>query len=782
MRGFIVGFCVGMLALCLYCRHLPNSLWILFAAIISSILTLCLPKYLRSLSWGIIVGFIWLFIHVTIILDQALPPAFIAKNIMVTGRVISLPKVAPHYTQFILLLQNAHYKNSTFNYPLKIKLHWYSKWLHIHAGQVWQLQVRLKQPHSTFNPGGFDYERWLFSQNIRAVGYVRNSSKNNVIKKKQGLFNLTLWREELSYKLIRLLNKSLASAILLALVLGDRRYISASQWHVLQNTGTSHLVAISGLHIGLIAGFCFALFAWLWRRLPIVALYIPVQHVAAIAAIMGALMYSAMAGFALPTQRALVMICALLLMSVLRKQSISYYSLLGALLIILLLQPLAILSMSFWLSFTAVSILLYALSGRVYIGTKNAFVSKALQWWRAHWVIWLGLMPITLLFFQQVSLVAILANIIAIPWLSLLIVPLALLGCCLLLINQNMALPVLHIAIALINYLWQYLTILSHWQNAKWQYSIPYSWEFLAILLGVIFLLAPRGFPGRYLGGIFLLPLLFWHEPSPVYGAVRFTLLDVGQGLSAVVQTAKHVLIFDTGAKYSPDFDMGKTVVLPFLHYYYLHKINMMVISHGDNDHIGGAQSIINNTIVKQIVTSVPQRFIAAKRQHIKVAYCLAGQHWQWDGVRFKFLYPTSNILKLHKDNNQSCVLRVTVGKTHILLTGDIEALAESYLIKHDVTSLAANILVVPHHGSKTSSTWPFIEKVMPQYALFPVGYLNRYGFPKSLIVKRYQAEHATVFRTDITGAITFNIGRKGKIKQFSCYRYLVGHFWNQGN
>lgn len=259
------------------------------------------------------------------------------------------------------------------------------------------------------------------------------------------------------------------------------------------------------------------------------------------------------------------------------------------------------------------------------------------------------------------------------------------------------------------------------------------------------------------------------------HGKVWFTLLDVGQGLAAVIQTKQHVLIFDTGPKFSPEFDTGSAVIVPFLQINGVKKIDMLIVSHGDNDHIGGSQSLIKNIPTQKIITSVPEKFKAQQ-----AFFCRAGQHWQWDGVNFDVLYPTPELLGL--DNNSSCVLRVTTGNFHLLLTGDIEKLSENYLVTHQVKQLKANIIIAPHHGSRTSSTTAFLRAIEPEIVLIPVGYLNRYRLPSQLIIERYQNMHARIYDSIVGGAIMLCFGSEGLVAPVQQYRQLSSHFWNAKN
>ena len=467
---------------------------------------------------------------------------------------------------------------------------------------------------------------------------------------------------------------------------------------------------------------------------------LPTPYFAALFSLLGAFIYALLAGFSLPTQRALIMVIVVVSATLFsRKLAISYIFTL-TLLIILLWDPLSIISTGFWLSFGAVAVIIYALSGK-----DEQNISPLIKWglrtWRTQWAITLGLFPISLFVFNYFPIVSPLANAIAIPWVSFIIVPLTLLGTVLISIVPTIGHALLLVAANTLDALWvsiEYLANLGVWQQYK-----PPLWTVIVGMIGVAILLLPRGFPGRYLGIIWLLPLFFSPPALPNRGEVWFTLLDVGQGLSAVVRTENYVLLYDTGTKFS-----SRTTVLPFLHALGIKDIDKLLISHDDNDHSGGTQMILKNFRVKNMLSGMPKE---------SKNLCQAGQHWRWDDVDFQILHPTANLLA--KDNNRSCVLKISSKGGVILLTGDIEKSAEYQLI-HRYQQLKADILIVPHHGSNTSSTTSFINTVQPKIALISAGYRNRFGHPNKFVMQRYK--DILVLETAKTGAIQFKLSTKG--------------------
>ncbi|MBL4647949.1 MAG: DNA internalization-related competence protein ComEC/Rec2 [Gammaproteobacteria bacterium] len=730
-----------------------------------------LPDFLNTFLQGSAVSllaFILLLWHCQSVLQWTLPKPLEGKTITVIGNIASIPEAKQRGVSFLFHVQR--FNHQAIN--TRVMLRWYSKKnqrLQFSIGDRWQLQVRLKRPHSLENPGSFDYARGLFQKGIRATGYLVIGHNTYRHASHWYVYPIGRIRQAMQANITRLLKNKPLTGIIIALTIGEKNGITPSQWQILQNTGTSHLVAISGLHIGLIASVVFFLLRFVWRQFTYLSLRFAAPRAAAIASIIGALGYSALAGFSIPTQRAFVMVAVFMAMIVFRRQLISWQAFSMALLMVLLLQPLSVLSMGFWLSFTAVAVLIYALAARVRL---KGFYWKII---RPQYAVVVGLLPLTLLFFHQASLVSPIANVIAIPWVSFVTVPLSLLGALLSLVLPSLAYYFLAAAQLSLYYIWQLLTYLTGHPLFIWQHAVNSGWLLIFIVAGVALLLAPRGIPGRWLGIVCFLPL-FWQTPSaPRNGVVWLTLLDVGQGLSAVVQTQHHVLVFDTGAKYSDSFDMGKAVVVPYLLYRGIHQVSMLMISHGDNDHIGGAHSLISQLTVQQIKTSVPRRF-----KKIKATYCLAGQHWQWDGVLFNVLYPSRHFMndKTLSKNDLSCVLRISVGNTHILLTGDIEAAAERYLVTHQAAQLRANILIAPHHGSRTSSTQAFIRAVQPDDVLFPVGYRNRFHFPNWRIVKRYRAIEVQQYNTASDGAISFVLSAQQPIAKPILFRKIACHIW----
>jgi len=386
----------------------------------------------------------------------------------------------------------------------------------------------------------------------------------------------------------------------------------------------------------------------------------------------------------------------------------------------------------------------------------------------------LGMLPLLLVFFQSASLIAPIANVVAVPWVSILVVPLALLGTLVTFLHAATGEFLLVIAAGLLEPVWSWLDWLARAPLSTWEQHQPCAWTLLPGGLGLLLLLVPRGVPGRWLGLVLLLPVFFIQPERPGPGEVRMTLLDVGQGLAAVVQTQNHVLVYDAGPRFSEAFDTGAAVVIPFLRSRGLRRIDILVVSHGDNDHIGGVASLLSVFAAGRILSSVPGKVPQAAAEH-----CLRGQHWEWDGVVFRVLHPETG--SGQADNNTSCVLKIQAhGGQAILLTGDIEREAENLLLHEQGESLRAAVLVVPHHGSNTSSSPEFLARVDPAVALFPAGYLNRYRFPKQAVVERYDSGGAEHYQTGLAGAITVQLGGASRGPETSLYRDRARRYWMQ--
>lgn len=763
MRLGTIAFLLGIVLL-QQLRTLPALAWC-WLLIPAAGVALRLPR-VRPAALTL-AGLLWGLLHAHLILSTALAPVLEGRDVTIRGVVASLPERQGRRTRFDMDVSRLAWKGHAYPPPARVRLSWYGEAPPLRAGDLWRLTVRLKRPRGYMNPGGFDYEGWLFRHGLRATGYVRTDPANRRLGARPYAYALDRLRQRLSETLDRDLNDSPYTGIITALAVGDRHGISQAQWAVFNGTGTTHLMAISGLHVSLVAGMVFFVVRRLWARAVLPRRPWPAPKAAATAALAGAAIYAALAGFSIPTQRALIMLAVLMGAILFQRRYAAGFTLSLALFLVLILDPLAVMGAGLWLSFAAVALILYGMGGR--LDARGLWW----KWGRIHWLVTLGLTPLLLAFFQRASVCAPLANLVAVPWVSLVVVPLTLTGLGLTQLAPAVAGACLSAAAHAFGLLWPLLQWLSHMDPGPWLNRGIRWWTLVPAMAGTALLLAPRGLPSRHLGLVLMAPLFLDTAPKPAPGQVWFTLLDVGQGLSAVVQTHDHNLVYDTGPRLDAGFDTGRAVVVPYLHASGIGTLDMLLISHGDNDHIGGARSILALIPVRRVLTSVPGRLPGPNTRR-----CHGGQAWTWDGVRFVVLNPAPG--SRVRGNDASCVLRVQDRAGHvILLTGDIEREAERGLLHRHKARLAADIMTVPHHGSATSSTRAFVKAVNPCYALFPVGYRNRYGFPKPGVVARYTARGVRIYDTATAGAITFRLGGGEAIEPPRQYRRDEHHYWH---
>ncbi|BAU48453.1 competence protein ComEC [Sulfurifustis variabilis] len=709
----------------------------------------------------LVAGASWLTFRAGLILEQTLPEGLEGRDLIVEGFIADIPTPGEYGLRFEFDVAEAALGDSAVKVPRRILLSNADPGFAPRVGERWRMTVRLKRPHGFRNPGGFDYEAHLFRKRIRARGYVRDHPAAERLDPSHGLrYAVGRVRQGLGERLRAVLGERAHAGLIVALANGDTRGITDAQWNLLRRTGTVHLVAISGLHISLVAGLVFFLarFAWAWPGYTV--LRVPAPIFGAVAGFLAAAAYAALAGFVIPTQRALVMLAVALGAIVLRRRWAPSTLLATALLLVLVHDPLAVMAPGFWLSFVAVAAIVYAVRG------DQDGRSLWRKWGHVQWAVGLGMLPLLLGLFQQASLVSPLANLLAVPAFDLLVVPLTLLGAALIGLGQDGIAPLALVpATWLLDLLWSVLGGLADLPYAQWTQHRPADWALACAVVGTILLLAPRGWPARAVGVVWLLPLFLVRPPAPAAGEMWFTLLDVGQGLAAVVRTHAHSLVFDTGARFSSRFDAGSAVVVPYLQQAGIRSIDVLVVSHGDNDHAGGAPAVLAAFPVSRTLSGSPE---------VPGTPCRAGQAWRWDGVDFAVLGPPEPLAGRHNDG--SCVLRVSSANGTVLLSGDIERRAEEWLLEAGVP-LAADVLVAPHHGSRTSSTPGFLEKVRPRHVLFPVGYRNRYRHPHPDVVARYEAMGARLYDTPSGGALELRFDRKGITA--TGYRERERRYWH---
>lgn len=759
MLAWTLAFATGIYCL-LQFSTIP-SLWVLLILPLLFLLNRYFSAFRLILLFCL--GFSWALLRIGSDVSHSLNPDLESKVVQLTGNVISLPVIYDDHVQFLFDVNDVvDNQKHHFTSPGIIRLNWYKTKVIPAPGETWLLSAKLKRPYSFMNSGGFDYETWMMRQGIKATGYVKKSKTNQMLRESNGFFMQRL-RYKLSQEIKNKIDKPLRGLVL-ALSLGDRSQLDPNQWRALTHTGTNHLIAISGLHLGLIAGLIYFLSQTIWRQFYFATQIIPAPIIASILAFAGAFIYAALAGFSLPTQRALIMIAVFLLGLLSSRRLLVSNVVCIAIFLILLLDPFSILAADFWLSFTAVTLILYITRYR------HSDQSPLRRWLQLQCLLSLGLTPFLIFWFKQFPLYSIFANLLAIPIIGFIIVPLVLLAMFLLLTFPRGAEFIYDFVDKISNLHWSYLDFLSQQNSAIIPVAATNKASLIIAIIGIVILLMPKGLPGRWLGLLFLLPLLFPITTSLRPGEFKFSLLDVGQGLSAVIQTSQKMLVYDAGARFSERFNIGDAVIKPYLRHKGITQLDMLMISHGDNDHIGGAYSIIEQFRIDRVLSSVPEKLSISHAER-----CHAGQKWLWDGVEFEVLHPS--IESDFTGNNASCVLKVSSQHGSVLLTGDIEQAAEKSLINNMPEQIKVDILLAPHHGSKTSSSNELIATIAPEYAVISAGYRNRFGFPKQDIMSRYEAHGVKTLVTFMTGEISMKFSAAGLI--IEQFRSKNRRFWH---
>lgn len=708
-------------------------------------------------------------------LAEHLPVEWEGRDIAIVGIVSTLPLVDARAVRFQFEVE--HVLTEDAQLPRNLSLAWWRNPLgdsdaapfpELQPGQRWQFSVRVRRPRGMANPNGFDYEAWLLERGIRATGYVRTRASCRLLSPM--VHAPRYWAEAARHALRARIQAALGdrpyAGVIVALAVGDQRAIPSEQWQIFTRTGINHLMSISGLHVTMVSGLVLLLANALWRRSARLASRIPASKAAALCGLLAALIYTVLAGFAVPAQRTLYMLAVAALALWMGATGSVSAILAAALLVVLLLDPWAVLAPGFWLSFGAVAVILYTTVGRV------ARAGALHNWTTVQCAVTVALAPPLLAMFQQVSLVSPIANAVAIPVVSLIVVPLTLVG---MVVPFDLPLQAAHEVMRVCMALLDWLADLPH---AVWQQPAPAPWTVAVAIAGIAWLLLPRGFPARWLGVLLALPL-FWVAPPPLANEeARVTVLDVGQGLAVVVRTRHHALLYDTGPAFGPGADSGSRIVVPFLRAAGVRAVDAMIVSHDDIDHTGGAESVLSAVPVARLYTSLPD-LDPLLLESATALRCFSGQAWSWDGVQFEMLGPSRESYDdlAVKDNDRSCVLRIVTRAGHFLLPADIERRGERALITQYGAELYADVLIAPHQGSRTSSSSDFIAQVKPQVVVFPVGYRNRFGHPHRDVVDRYRAVGVRMYRTDRDGAISFLFTREGAIR-IEPYRAVYRRYW----
>lgn len=701
----------------------------------------------------------WTALHAGGVLGSQLPPALEGRQLQVSGVVAGLPDAGARRTRFLLRVDADMAQPPALRGRL-LQLAWYDGFgaagagpRHLlRAGSRWRFQVRLRAPRGLQNPGGFDAERHALARRLVATGLVRPGTEQELGPPR----GVDAWRERMAARIDAAVI-SQSSRYVRALALGDTRALAEGDWQILRAAGLTHLIAISGFHVGMVAGCVGWLAGLFWRLAPWLGRLLPRPQAAALAALAGAVVYAAVAGFSLPTVRTVLMIAVVVAARCWRRPLDLPGSLALAALAVLLWDPLSVLVAGFWLSFVGVAWLLWCLPGRQH--WLRGFLA-------AQWVATLGLLPLTVMLFGQASAAGPLANLLAIPWWTLVVVPLALLGTALEAVLPGAGGWIWQLSAVCFDASWPLFSGLSDSPFALWWLPESGALALMLALAGALWLLLPRTIPGKGMALLLWLPLLWPSRELPAQGEFELHVFDVGQGLSVLVRTAGHSLLYDTGPAVRDGFDAGERVVVPALRALGVKQLDLGVISHGDADHAGGLEAV--RTVVPVTRWQVPPGWDLEGATR-----CGGGIRWRWDGVEFEFLHPPPGFPYL--GNESSCVLRVASPHGVALLTGDIGEVVEQRLVRSLPAVLKADVVLVPHHGSGSSSQASFITATQARLALVSAGHGNRFGHPRAEVVERWRRAGAEVLQTGSSGAVRVWLGKAGlQVRERRTWRVRV--------
>ncbi|KQP43360.1 DNA internalization-related competence protein ComEC/Rec2 [Pseudorhodoferax sp. Leaf274] len=704
---------------------------------------------------------------------QALAPALEGRDLLLTGRVAAMPQPGDLAVRLLLDVDAAQMDGAAVRVPPRVELSWYRGSLDgvpqrpadVLAGDRWAVQVRLRAPHGQRNPHGFDYELWQWERGVQATGYVRAGPRDAPprLLERGWRHPVERARQAVREAIFARIAEPARAGVVAALAMGDQGAVERADWDLFRATGVSHLLSVSGLHVTMFAWLATALVGWGWRRLDRLgwraSLWCPAPHAGLVGGVVLAAAYALFSGWGVPAQRTLVMLAVVALLRLAGRQW--PWPLVWALagLAVLALDPWALLQAGFWLSFVAVGVLFASDAGRVAQGA----VARVQRLLREQAIVTVALAPLSLMLFQQVSLVGLVANLLAIPWVTLVLTPLALLGV--------VFAPLWDLAAAATSAMLAVLAWLAQWPLASLSHAAVPLPLGTAALLGAVLLVLRLPLGVRLLGLPLLLPALLWQPARPAPGQFDLLAADIGQGNAVLVRTAGHSLLYDTGPRHGQDSDAGHRVLVPLLRALG-ERLDRVVVSHADSDHSGGAGTVLAAQPQAALLASLPDGHVLAVRY--PVTRCAAGQRWEWDGVRFEVLHPPDDAARDAKPNTLSCVLRVVAQGRAVLLAGDIEQAQEQQLAASGA-DLHADLLLVPHHGSKTSSSTALLRAVAPRFALVQAGYRNRFGHPAPEVVQRLQAHGATVVGSPACGAAQWRSDAPDRV---DCARVQQPRYW----
>ena len=727
---------------------LPAAGWLLAGLVAGAAGWLFGRRMALRVPGALLAGFTLCALHAAWALSLQLPVDHERSDVVLTGRVVGLPEHDDDRTRFLFRVGRSE-DNPEYLRGRKLRLAWYDGWGdrgsrrgEIEAGSAWSFTARVRAPRGLRNPGWFDGEKQSLARRIAAIGYIRDAEPVERLGEARGM---DAWRDAMAGRIDASVASD-SSRYVRALALGDTRQLAEADWEALRATGLTHLIAISGFHVGLVAGFFALLGAGIWRLLPGLGRWLPRPQAAAIVALAGALFYAAVAGWELPTVRTVLMIGVVVVARMARRSLRVADSLALAAVAVTLVDPLSLLTAGFWLSFAGVAWLVWCLP-RV---DEQRLVPGFLT---AQWVATLGLLPLTAVLFGQASLAGPVANLVAIPWWSLVVVPLALLGTGLEAVQAGWGGWAWRLAAWCFDLSWPLFGWLAESRFSLWWLPEARWYALPLALVGAFWLLLPRGVPGKALAVLLWLPLLWPDRELPRHGEAELVVLDVGQGLSVLVRTARHAYLYDMGPAVPDGYDAGERVVVPALLALGVRRLHGAIVSHSDADHAGGLGAVMRRFPARA-------RFAPRGSGIEGTAPCLAGTGWEADGVRFRFLHPTLHFPYIR--NEASCVLRVESAHGVALLMGDVGEIIEREMMRRDPDSIRADVVLAGHHGSRTSSDPTFVNATGASHALMSAGYGNRFGHPHEQVEYRWSRAGAGVLSTATGGALRVRLGEGG--------------------
>ncbi len=760
-NNIAIAFVCGTLAALL--RDTSLSALVIVVVAILGISCVCARFFVLGLVGWFLIGFAWCVFYSQQAVSQWLPAEQEGQALVVSGYITDFPRPSDDGWQFDFFAEELQGKLrlSTRNLQYENFPSFFCRY---------RLRVKLKQPRGLLNFGQYDYQSWLLQAGYQATGYVQ--SVEGCAPYVPNLF-LQL-RKNVNTAIAEAQISAYASSTLSALLIGNYADIDSVQWKVLRDSGTIHLLSVSGLHIVLVA----VLFHFLFKKIVCISVfplrYWPADHWAAIASLCFAVFYALMTGFSVATQRSLIMVTVAVLQRLAYgKFQLSFIFLLSLMLVVVI-NPLSVLSASFWFTYVATAVLM--LAGCNTIQSNAAFLHRyVVEPFRLQMIMFVMMVPVLLSVYGRVSLLSLPLNIMAVPWVSFISLPCGFAALLLMPFSEKLSNLMLQFSGWTLDIYWQVMQWVLHYFEG-WQLMMG-GVSTLALLLSMIGLgllcFFPRHTLRRVLAMVLCVPLLFPYGMALPEKTVEVQVLDVGQGLAVIVRTARHVMTYDTGDKHSERFDAGRDIVATALRNFRIEAMNMLVISHADSDHAGGRNGLLAEIFAKQKWSGTPEQ-LSDNNEYLP---CSAGMHWRWDGVDFKVLYPIENTEGKNTDNNRSCVIQIDAGGRRLLLTGDIEKQGEQQVLASGV-DLRADVLMAPHHGSKTSSSPAFLNAVAADTVVLSSGYKNRFHHPAHVVSQRYKAHGMTILNTAEVGAVRIRLSDSGiHIKKALC---MQSSFWRE--